>query len=261
MRTGVSLLRQAVASTSEPRRCYRRPSRAARLVAEAGKRWQDELRELSEERQGAGPQQPPAAAQRAAAKPADSPRPRRAPLQIVKYPSPLLRRRNEDVTLFDAELARLAKEMFSVMYRCARPPSPSERGLTRAHRTDGVGLAAPQVGINRRLMVYNPEGAPGEGEETVLCNPVLVESSAEEDLFEEGCLSFPEIYADVKVRAPLLAPPHRAPEDFTTNQIYANPRRARTPAETERNEGSCARAPAVRATHRPLRSSRPTSLR
>lgn len=89
-------------------------------------------------------------------------------------------------------------------------------------------------------MVYNPEGQPGEGEETVLCNPVLVESSVEEDLFEEGCLSFPEIYADVKVRASSLIPPPPAPEDFTTNQIYANPRRARTPAETERNEGCSA---------------------
>jgi len=49
-------------------------------------------------------------------------------------------------------------------------------------------------------MVYNPEGQPGLGVETVLCNPVIVESSADEELFEEGCLSFPEIYADVMVR-------------------------------------------------------------
>jgi hypothetical protein len=63
-----------------------------------------------------------------------------------------------------------------------------------------VGLAAPQVGVNKRLMVYNPEGVRGRGVETVLCNPVVVESSAVEDLFEEGCLSFPRIYADVKAR-------------------------------------------------------------
>ena len=64
-----------------------------------------------------------------------------------------------------------------------------------------MGLAAPQVGVNKRLMVYNPEGVRGRGVETVLCNPVVVESSAVEDLFEEGCLSFPRIYADVKARA------------------------------------------------------------
>ena len=68
-------------------------------------------------------------------------------------------------------------------------------------RTDGVGLAAPQVGVNKRLMVYNEEGVRGRGKELVLCNPVVVEMSKEEDYFEEGCLSFPGIYADVKARA------------------------------------------------------------
>ena len=55
------------------------------------------------------------------------------------------------------------------------------------------------MGVNKRLMVYNAEGVRGRGVETVLCNPRIVESSAVEDLFEEGCLSFPRIYADVKV--------------------------------------------------------------
>jgi hypothetical protein len=76
----------------------------------------------------------------------------------------------------------------------------------RAIRTDGVGLAAPQVGVNLRLMVYNAEGRPDAGEEVVLCNPVLEEVSQKEDFFEEGCLSFPEIYADVKVRYQSLLP-------------------------------------------------------
>ncbi len=49
-------------------------------------------------------------------------------------------------------------------------------------------------------MVYNPEGVRGQGVEVVLCNPVLEEVSQKEDFFEEGCLSFPEIYADVKAR-------------------------------------------------------------
>ena len=75
-----------------------------------------------------------------------------------------------------------------------------ESDSTLVGRTDGVGLAAPQVGVNVRLMVYNAEGRPDAGEEVVLCNPVLEEVSQKEDLFEEGCLSFPELYADVKVR-------------------------------------------------------------
>jgi len=90
-----------------------------------------------------------------------------------------------------------------------------------------VGLAAPQVGINRRLMVYNPEGQPGLGVETVLCNPSIVEWSAEQELFEEGCLSFPGIYADVMVR-PSPRRPRACPRMNKPTQIYANPSRACT---------------------------------
>lgn len=67
------------------------------------------------------------------------------------------------------------------------------------YRTDGVGLAAPQVGVNVQLMVFNPAGEKGQGEEVVLVNPKVFKSSQKVVLFEEGCLSFPEIYADVKV--------------------------------------------------------------
>jgi peptide deformylase len=96
--------------------------------------------------------------------------------------------------------------------------------LLCARRTDGVGLAAPQVGVNKRLMVYNPEGVPGRGVETVLCNPRIVESSSVQDLFEEGCLSFPRIYADVLVRARGARAARRLRPGRNTQQIYANPR-------------------------------------
>lgn len=62
-----------------------------------------------------------------------------------------------------------------------------------------MGLSAPQVGVNYRVMVYNPEGVKGEGVEYVLVNPKIVSSSKKEDVFREGCLSFPEIHADVVV--------------------------------------------------------------
>jgi peptide deformylase len=67
------------------------------------------------------------------------------------------------------------------------------------HRTDGIGLSAPQVGINVQLMVFNPVGERGEGEEIVLVNPRVNRYSKKMVLFNEGCLSFPQIYADVEV--------------------------------------------------------------
>lgn len=68
-------------------------------------------------------------------------------------------------------------------------------------RTDGVGLAAPQVGVNVQLMVFNSSGEPGEGEEIVLVNPVIYKASDRTTIFNEGCLSFPGIFADVEVRS------------------------------------------------------------
>jgi len=59
--------------------------------------------------------------------------------------------------------------------------------------------SAPQVGVNRRLMVFNPEGDPRKRRsEVVLCNPVIVEYSDTTDVEVEGCLSFPGFTADVE---------------------------------------------------------------
>lgn len=66
-------------------------------------------------------------------------------------------------------------------------------------RTDGIGLSAPQVGINVQLMVFNPVGERGEGEEIVLVNPRVSRYSKKLVLYNEGCLSFPGIHADVQV--------------------------------------------------------------
>ncbi|KAF5740380.1 Polypeptide deformylase putative isoform 1 [Tripterygium wilfordii] len=66
------------------------------------------------------------------------------------------------------------------------------------YKTDGIGLAAPQVGINVQLMVFNPVGERGEGEEIVLVNPRVNKYSKKTLLYNEGCLSFPGIYADVE---------------------------------------------------------------
>jgi len=102
-------------------------------------------------------------------------------LRILEYPHPVLRAENTEVTEFDDALKRLTKEMFAIMYA-----------------SRGVGLAAPQLGINKRLIVFNPEGDPKKWlSEVVLCNPVIEEYSSSKSLGEEGCLSFPGFTADV----------------------------------------------------------------
>ncbi|KAG0474177.1 hypothetical protein HPP92_016034 [Vanilla planifolia] len=103
------------------------------------------------------------------------------PLKIVEYPDPRLRARNKRINTFDENLKKLADEMFDVMYK-----------------TDGIGLSAPQVGMNIQLMVFNPAGERGEGEEIVLVNPVVQKATKKTLLCNEGCLSFPGIFADVE---------------------------------------------------------------
>eukprot|EP00250_Pteridium_aquilinum_P004310 c14530_g1_i1 orf=98-1003(+) len=103
------------------------------------------------------------------------------PLKIVLYPDPKLRAKNKRIVAFDEKLEKFVKEMFEVMYK-----------------TDGVGLSAPQVGVNVQLMVFNPEGEKGAGEEIVLVNPKIFKYANKRSLFTEGCLSFPQIEADVE---------------------------------------------------------------
>lgn len=106
-------------------------------------------------------------------------------LTIVKYPHPSLRSDNSIITeeeLEQGEISKVAKEMFLVMYAA-----------------EGVGLAAPQVGINKRLMVYNPSGDKKKWlDEVVMVNPQIVEFSEAKDVEQEGCLSFPDMSGDVE---------------------------------------------------------------
>ncbi len=102
-------------------------------------------------------------------------------MDVVLYPDPRLRAKNALIEAFDAALATTARAMFEAMYR-----------------TEGVGLAAPQVGINRRLLVYNPAGKAAAAEqEMVLCNPKIAWKSRVTESGREGCLSFPSIYAEI----------------------------------------------------------------
>lgn len=106
-------------------------------------------------------------------------------LRIVKYPAPSLRASNADVTpeeLKDGSIAQLAKEMFLVMYAA-----------------EGVGLAAPQVGVNKRLMVFNESGDRKKWlDEVIMVNPRIVEKSDATEVGVEGCLSFPDMDGNVE---------------------------------------------------------------
>ncbi len=97
-------------------------------------------------------------------------------LKIRLYGDPILRKRSEEVTLFDASLSSFVKDMIDVMFRY-----------------DGLGLAAPQIGVSKRIAVVLKDKEP-----VVLINPVLLKVSDDLQEANEGCLSFPDIYEAIK---------------------------------------------------------------
>ncbi|NBE96423.1 peptide deformylase [Nonomuraea sp. KC401] len=97
---------------------------------------------------------------------------------------PVLRTTADPVTDFDRDLRRLIDELFQAMYA-----------------VNGVGLAGPQIGVSRRLFVYDISGRKGH-----VINPRLTVDDPEEILDEEGCLSVP----DRRTGRPIYAPVARA---------------------------------------------------
>ena len=107
-----------------------------------------------------------------------------APLdfRVVYYPDPVLRKVAKPVEAFDDELRATVAAMFELMYR-----------------SEGCGLAAPQTGMEKRILVLNPTGDPAQKEhELALVNVTIVERSGPMTLLDEGCLSFPQMYAEIK---------------------------------------------------------------
>lgn len=106
-------------------------------------------------------------------------------MDVLKYPNPLLSLTCHPLKRVDAELLAMIEEMFEIMYRAK-----------------GVGLAANQVGLPYRLFIMNPSGDMEKKEqECVFINPEVTLGSGKPIKDEEGCLSFPKIYAEV-LRAP-----------------------------------------------------------
>ena len=110
-------------------------------------------------------------------------------LKIVKYPEPILSQPGEPVTEFNAELRKLVAAMFETTYA-----------------NQGIGLAAPQVNVSKRVTVIDVSMGKDPKDKLVLINPEITFSEGK--LYEaEGCLSFPDIRekvvraAKVRIRA------------------------------------------------------------
>jgi peptide deformylase len=98
-------------------------------------------------------------------------------LTIIEFPDPRLRTRAEPVTVFDAELKQFVADLFETMYE-----------------SNGVGLAATQVNVHKRVLVTDM--SDDRNEPQALINAVILEKDGSQ-VYEEGCLSFPGLYADV----------------------------------------------------------------
>ena len=101
---------------------------------------------------------------------------------ILLHPDPRLKRRAEEIGVPGSDHRRLAEDMLETMYDAP-----------------GIGLAAPQVGVLQRMLVMDcvkdEDAAPRP---MVLIDPVIVDASEEVAIFDEGCLSIPEHYAEVE---------------------------------------------------------------
>lgn len=98
-------------------------------------------------------------------------------LEIKKYPDPVLRRKAEEIKEVNDEIRKLAQDMIDTMIA-----------------NDGVGLAANQVGILKRIIVVQTEEGP-----QIFINPEIIERSRQVNVDQEGCLSLPNgLYLGIK---------------------------------------------------------------
>jgi len=107
-------------------------------------------------------------------------------LKLYEYPEPVLKKKAEKVTKVDADVQKLLDDMLETMYASA-----------------GVGLAAPQIGVSKRIVVIDVEQEDDDsgvksGNPLFLVNPEIIWRSEDKVCGEEGCLSVPRQYADVE---------------------------------------------------------------
>ena len=100
--------------------------------------------------------------------------------KILLYPDPLLLMRSAKINIFDKNLVNLSKDLIDTMYDA-----------------DGVGLAAPQIGINKRIFVMDCSSENEEKDCRVVINPEIEQVSEELGSYKEGCLSIPGITEEI----------------------------------------------------------------
>ena len=100
--------------------------------------------------------------------------------KILLYPDPLLLMRSAKIDIFDKNLVNLSKDLIDTMYDA-----------------DGVGLAAPQIGINKRIFVMDCSSENEEKDCRVVINPEIEHASEELGSYKEGCLSIPGITEEI----------------------------------------------------------------
>lgn len=99
-------------------------------------------------------------------------------LELKFYGDPVLRQKAESINEINEEIKQLAKDLIETMYE-----------------ENGIGLAAPQVGISKKMIAV--DAGEHRGNPIVIMNPELIASEGKE-VMEEGCLSFPEIYGKIE---------------------------------------------------------------
>lgn len=104
-----------------------------------------------------------------------------AKMKIFEIPEPVLRQKAEKVDAVDASIRKMLSDMLETMYA-----------------GNGVGLAANQVGLLKRLVVIDCAGSDEEPQPIKMVNPEIIAHSENKILHNEGCLSLPKEYADVE---------------------------------------------------------------
>jgi peptide deformylase len=107
---------------------------------------------------------------------------------LIILPDPVLRQVSKPIERVDADIQRLVDDMLETMYDAP-----------------GIGLAAIQVGVARRMLVIDLSKEGEEKQPLVFINPEIVSSSDERSVYEEGCLSIPDYYAEVERPAKVTA--------------------------------------------------------
>jgi len=128
-------------------------------------------------------------------------------LPLVIEPDPRLHIPSAPVEAVNDEIRQLLNDMLETMY---------------AHQ--GIGLAAVQVGIHKRIIVVDVAQREGRSEPMKLINPEIIEEAEEHSVYQEGCLSFPDQFSDVERPATVTVrylDEHGTPQEIRATDILA----------------------------------------